>query len=84
LGHATLLLDRNAWRARIVIDDSRACLTNDAAERASRVLCHRTRVMAIRLPVGGADRAAVTATPIMTAKLNWSTDARSIASPKAA
>ena len=51
------------------IDDGRICLTNDAAERALRGFA-RQKIMALRRLERGADRAAVMATLIVTAKLN--------------
>src|SRR5207302_8118226 len=52
------------------IDDGRVCLTNNAAERALRGFALGRKCWLFAGPERGADRAAVMATLIMTAKLN--------------
>ena len=63
------MLKRWNWFARF-IGDGRVCLTNNAAERALRGFALGRKSWLFAGSDRGADRAAVMATLIMTAKLN--------------
>jgi len=68
-GPIDYMLKRWDWFARF-IDDGRICLTNNAAERALRGFALGRKSWLFAGSDRGADRAAVMATLIVTAKLN--------------
>jgi transposase len=68
-GPIDYMLKRWDWFARF-IEDGRVCLTNNAAERALRGFALGRKSWLFAGSDRGADRAAVMATLIMTAKLN--------------
>ena len=68
-GPIDYMLKRWDWFARF-IDDGRICLTNNAAERALRGFALGRKSWLFAGSERGAERAAVMATLIMTAKLN--------------